>query len=272
MHQLHRRGAWIAAAVAVAVAVAGCGGSSSSSSSSSSSGSASSHKGGTFTILANSSFGVADPAQNYTLQEWQLLIDTHDGLVQFKRVGGTAGTQLVPDLAESIPQPTDGGKTYTFKIRRGHQVFQRPGDEAERLRDHVRAPVHGPGPTSFYAGIVGASACTNATKTRSATSPRAWWPTTPNYTLTIHLTAPDPEFLDKLALPFAYVVPGQHVHEADGQQRPPGTGPYMWKSYNPNTSAVLVRNPYFHVWSAGRSRRATRTRSSRSTASRSPTR
>ena len=77
------------------------------------------HQGGTFTILANSAFGVADPAQNYTLQEWQLLIDTHDGLVQFKRVGGTAGTQLVPDLAESIPQPTDGGKTYTFKIRRG---------------------------------------------------------------------------------------------------------------------------------------------------------
>jgi len=24
----------------------------------------------------------------------------------------------------------------------------------------------------------------------------------------------------------------------------------MWKSYNPNTQAVLVRNPYFHVWSA----------------------
>src|SRR6478735_11762146 len=113
MHQLHRRGAWIGAAVAVAVAVAGCGGSSSSSNSSSSS-SASAHKGGTFTILANSSFGVADPAQNYTLQEWQLLINTHDGLVQFKRVGGTAGTQIVPDLATSIPTPTDGGKTYVF--------------------------------------------------------------------------------------------------------------------------------------------------------------
>jgi len=24
----------------------------------------------------------------------------------------------------------------------------------------------------------------------------------------------------------------------------------MWKSYNPNTQAVLVRNPYFHVWNA----------------------
>ena len=46
-----------------------------------------------FTILANSSFGVADPAQNYTLEEWQLLIDTHDGLVEFAHVGGARGHQ-----------------------------------------------------------------------------------------------------------------------------------------------------------------------------------
>ena len=78
---------WGAAALtALAVIVAGCGTSSgggggSGSSSSPSSTAAASHKGGTFTILANSSFGVADPAQNYTLQEWQLLINTHDGLV-----------------------------------------------------------------------------------------------------------------------------------------------------------------------------------------------
>src|SRR5213078_2408020 len=76
-------------------------------------------KGGTYTILANSAFGVADPAQNYTLEEWQLLIDTHDGLVQFKRVGGTAGTAIVPDLATSVPTPTDGGKTYTFQLHKG---------------------------------------------------------------------------------------------------------------------------------------------------------
>src|SRR5499427_8581524 len=69
------------------------------------------HKGGTFTILANSAFGVADPAQNYTLEEWQLLIDTHDGLVSFAKVGGLPGTKIVPDLATSIPVPTNGGKT-----------------------------------------------------------------------------------------------------------------------------------------------------------------
>jgi len=250
MHQLHRRGAWIGAAVAVAIAVAGCGGSSSSSSnSSSSSGSAGSHQGGTFTILANSSFGVADPAQNYTLQEWQLLIDTHDGLVQFKRVGGTAGTQLVPDLAESIPQPTDGGKTYTFHIRRGIKFsngqVMKPSDFVTTFERQFTVP----GPTTFYSGIVGADKCTNATKTLKCDLSKGVVANDSNYTLTIHLTAPDPEFLDKLALPFAYVVPANTSMKLTGNNVPPGTGPYMWKSYNPNTEAVLVRNPHFHVWS-----------------------
>ena len=67
-------------------------------------------------------------------------------------------------------------------------------------------------------------------------------------TLTIHLTAPDPEFLDKLALPFAYVVPGNTSPKNLKNDVPPGTGPYMWKSYDPNKEAVLVRNPNFKVW------------------------
>src|SRR5437763_13192337 len=101
------RGLVAMGAIAAVAIAAGCGGSrgggSSSGGSSSPSTTAAAHKGGTFTIQANPSFGVADPAQNYTLEEWQLMINTHDGLVQFKRVGGTAGTAIVPDLATSVP-------------------------------------------------------------------------------------------------------------------------------------------------------------------------
>ena len=41
-----------------------------------------------------------------------------DGLVAFEPIGGTNAT-LVPDLATSIPTPTDGGRTYTFELRPG---------------------------------------------------------------------------------------------------------------------------------------------------------
>jgi peptide/nickel transport system substrate-binding protein len=201
--------------------------------------------GGTYTILANSAFGVADPAQNYTLEQWQLLIDTHDGLVQFKRVGGTAGTQIVPDLATSLPTPTDGGKTYLFQIRKGIKFsngqVMKPSDFVRTFERQFTVP----GPTSFYSGIIGASKCS----TKGCDLTQGVVADDKAYTLTIHLTAPDPEFMDKLALPFAYVVPGNTSLKLTGNNVPPGTGPYKWESYNPNSSAVLVRNKYFHVWS-----------------------
>jgi len=242
---------WGAAALtALAVIAAGCGTSSgggggSGSSSAPPSSAAAGHKGGTFTILANSSFGVADPAQNYTLEEWQLLINTHDGLTQFKRVGGVEGTKIVPDLATELPTPTDGGKTYVFHIRSGIKFSNgqtlKPSDFVRTFTRQFTVP----GPTSFYSGIVGADKC----KPKKCDLSKGVVADDSAMTLTIHLTAPDTEFFDKLALPFAYAVPGNTSLKLTGNNVPPGTGPYMWKSYDPNKELVLVRNPYFKMWS-----------------------
>ena len=233
-----------AAVAALAVTAAACGGSTQSSTTSTQT---AGHKGGTFTILANSAFGVADPAQNYTLEQWQLLIDTHDGLVGFAKAGGAAGNKIVPDLATSIPVPTNGGKTYVFHIRRGIKFSNgqtlKPSDFVTTFERQFTVP----GPTTFYSGIVGANKCStkgcDLSKGGVVANDSA-------YTLTINLTAPNPEFMDQLSLPFAFAVPAGTSPKLTGNNVPPGTGPYMWKSYNPNSQAVLVRNPYFHVWSA----------------------
>src|SRR5512133_704673 len=82
--------------IAAALVAAGCG-SSNKSTTTSEQGSGS--KGGTLTTVANAApSGSPDPQVNYTLQEWQLLILSHDGLVAFKRAGGKEGTKIVPDL------------------------------------------------------------------------------------------------------------------------------------------------------------------------------
>jgi peptide/nickel transport system substrate-binding protein len=245
------RRAGLAGLVVLALGAAACGGSSGSGSTGGGNSSGASPKaGGTYTILANSSFGVADPAQNYTLEEWQLLIDTHDGLVQFLRVGGSQGTKIVPDLATAMPTLSDGGKTYLFHIRKGIKFsngqVMKPSDFVRTFERQFTVP----GPTSFYSGIVGASACGNAAKTLKCDLSKGVVADDKNYTLTFHLTAPDPEFIDKLSLPFAFVVPASTSLKLTGNNVPPGTGPYMWKSYNPNSAAVLVRNKYFHVWNA----------------------
>src|SRR4051812_38455175 len=77
------------------------------------------HRGGTLKLLAVSGPGTIAPQVNYWAQYWQLFQVTHDGLLAFKKAGGDASFQVVPDLAEAIPQPTNGGRTWVFKLRQG---------------------------------------------------------------------------------------------------------------------------------------------------------
>ena len=152
----------------------------------------------------------------------------------------------MPDLATSIPTPTNGGKTYLFHIRKGIKFSNgqtlKPSDFVRTFERQFTVP----GPTSFYSGLVGADKCS----TKGCDLSKGVVADDSAYTLTLNLTAPDPELMDQLALPFAFAVPGNTSLKLTGNNVPPGTGPYMWKSYNPNTQAVLVRNPYFHVWNA----------------------
>ena len=230
----HSRWSVSAAALgALALTIGGC---SSATSSSSSSVQAAGHKGGTLTILANAGFGVADPAQNYTLEEWELLIDTHDGLTSFAKVGGAPGTKIVPDLATTVPVPTNGGKTYVFHIRQGIKFSNgqtlKPSDFVTTFERQFTVP----GPTTFYSDIVGASNCS----TKGCNLSQGVVADDSAYTLTLNLTAPDPELMDQLSLPFAFAVPSNTSPKLTGNNVPPGTGPYMWKSYNPNTQAVVL--------------------------------
>ena len=79
----------------------------------------SAHVGGTLTVTSSAVLDTIDPALAYFSESWNILSLTNDGLVGFKRVGGLEGAALVPDLATSIPNPVDGGTTYTFQLRSG---------------------------------------------------------------------------------------------------------------------------------------------------------
>ncbi len=238
---------WMALMSSVALVVtmaAGCGGGGGKSSKSKG------HRGGTFTILAHTApSGGPDPAINYTLQYWQLLIDTHDGLVAFKRSGGKEGTKIVPDLATSIPKPTGGGKTWTFKLRRNikysNGTVMKPSD-FKRTFERMFV-VKGPTAGTFYKVFIGADKCLKP-GAKTCDLSQAIVPDDKNYTLTFHLTGSDPEFLDKLGVPFAFALPPS-TPQKEVAIAPPGTGPYKFVTYSPRQEIKLVRNPFFKEWS-----------------------
>jgi len=205
-----------------------------------------SHRGGTLRVAAGS-YGApysADPKAFAGLIQWQLLSITNDGLVTYRRTGGLAGAQLIPDLATAIPVPTDGGRTYTFQLREGIHYSNGGAVQPDDIRRGIRRvlTLDNLYLASQYTGIVGARACVQ--KPRACNLGRGVETDRDTRTIAFHLTKPDPEFLYKLAFAMASAVP------AGATKAPlPATGPYMTKSFTSNKSWVLVRNPRFHEWS-----------------------
>jgi YVTN family beta-propeller protein len=218
-----------------------------------------SHVGGTLRVVF-----PADPLYAAPIDTARALVSeggsniglTNDGLVGWKRVGGQAGVELVPDLAVSLPSVSDDGRTYIFQLRRGIRYSDGRLVKASDVRYSFERlyklkPIPDPGELGgfgFYRAIVGADRCSERPSRCDlsrgiVTDDRAG-------TVAFHLSAPDPEFLLKLALPFAYVLPtGTSLREA--VQRPlPATGPYRVASVSRGRSLRLVRNERFREWSS----------------------
>jgi peptide/nickel transport system substrate-binding protein len=204
------------------------------------------HRGGTLRLVVNSPFNVLDPATFGSLQSWLTISMTNDGLTAFKHVGGSDGAQVVPDLAVSLPAPTDGGLSYTFQLRRGIRYSNgAPVRPEDFLRTAERDLRLAGGPFEGFDSVIGGAACTPS---RCDLSKGIVVDNAANR-ITFNLAAPDPEFTKQLAAPGAVAVaPG--APENGYTSRPlPATGPYEVETYAPSRLVRLVRNPYFHQWS-----------------------
>jgi ABC-type transport system substrate-binding protein/DNA-binding beta-propeller fold protein YncE len=209
------------------------------------------HRGGVLTtIAAVAGIDTIDPASSTSpdVAPPQFFGLVNDGLVTLNHVAGPDGTRLVPDLALALPPPADHGRTYVFHLRQGIRystgALVRPSDVRRSFERLFQLDSSG---VSYYQAISGAATCGKAPAACDLShgitaDDRAG-------TVTFHLTQPDPEFLYKLTLPFADVLPAS----TPGRQARvplPATGPYLISRYIPGQVVVLVRNPRFREWSA----------------------
>ncbi len=202
------------------------------------------HRGGTLRLLAGSAAGSIDPQINYTAQFWQVFAGVYDGLVAFRKVAGPAGLEVVPDLADALPRID--GLVYRFHLRPGIRFSDgsavRPADVVASFRRIFR--VGSPTGESFFGAIDGAPACLKDPAACTLPGVRA-----EGEDVVITLTRPDPEFLQKLALPHASVLPEGAPPKDAGSVAIPGTGPYRIAAYDANEALLLERNPFFRTWS-----------------------
>jgi DNA-binding SARP family transcriptional activator/ABC-type transport system substrate-binding protein/streptogramin lyase len=210
--------------------------------------SAASHRGGTLRLdTAEISECVCfDPADYPSLASWQLLGLVYDGLVAYRRVGGPAGDSLVGDLAQAVPRPSADGRTYVFRLRSGVLFADgrivRPSDVRASFERLFQIDHSGLAP--FYAHILGARRCVAGHRCDLS---RGIVTDDRNGTVTFHLGSVDPDFLYKLALPPAFVVPFGSPMTI--MHLPlPGTGPYRVDEALQAHKLALTRNPYFRVF------------------------
>jgi peptide/nickel transport system substrate-binding protein len=232
-----------ALAVASVVAAAGLGVSACGSSSSDSGGSAKS--GGSISIgtVGPDSY---DPALFQTTQAVQALHPVYTGLTTFKAAEGTAGGEIIPGLATSLPKITDGGKTYTFQLRKGLKYSDGTPVKAADFEHAVKRIVSLKGAySSFFTGIVGASEYQSKGDKNADISGITSDEKTGK--IVIKLKAPDAKFLFALSEPYVAPVPSNTPIKDLTADPPPGVGPYKIKVIDPSRKFVLTRNKYFNV-------------------------
>ena len=171
----------------------------------------------------------------------------YDGLVALRQTGGAAGVSLVPDLATTVPRPTDGGRTYTFTLRSGVQYSTGKPVRPEDIRRGVQrvltlSPSAAKG---YYSAIVGAPRCVSSPPACDLS--RGVVIDDATSSVIFHLTAPDPDFLYELSTHVVATPPG--APDGTTASPLPATGPYMIADHRPDEEFALVRNPYFHQWS-----------------------
>ena len=201
--------------------------------------------GGVARLTVQDDFVSLDPALAATsTTALAVSYTTCANLVTYPDRPAPAGSRIVPEVAEAIPTPTDGGRTYTFTIRSGFH-FSPPSTDAvtaatfkssiERVANpRLSSPV-----ASEFSGVVGYRAYV------TGKTPDLAGVTVRGATLTIRLAQPDGAFLANLAAGAACAIPPDTPAVPGGLNTIPSAGPYYITSYTPRRQLVLKRNPNY---------------------------
>lgn len=201
-------------------------------------------------LLSENWLDDTDPAHAYPapLVRTQFEYATGAQLLNYPDASGARGARLVPELAAAMPTVTDGGRTYTFRIRRGYR-FSPPSNAsvtAETIRHSIERALNpglGPGAPAYgyLSDVVGAAAF-HAGKTQHVSGI-----TVSGNLLRIRLVAPAGDFLTRLSMPYFAAVPlGTPVVDGGVQTPIPSAGPYYLAASFQDQLRVLERNPNYH--------------------------
>ncbi|MFK0295814.1 ABC transporter substrate-binding protein [Streptomyces sp. NPDC090442] len=213
---------------------------------------ASDAKGGTVTYAMSDAPESFDPGNTYYAFVYNFSRLYARPLTTFKPGPGTKGEQLVPDLAESMGKSADGGKTWTYKLRKGVKFEDGTPVTSQDVkyaveRSNFSRDTLSLGPNYFQqflqdndGGYKGPYKDKSKEGLKSIETPDA-------QTIVFHLKKPFAEFDYLVSAPQTAPVPQAKDKGADYTKSVVSTGSYKFANYQEGKQLTLVRNPQ---WSA----------------------
>ncbi|MFI9769941.1 ABC transporter substrate-binding protein [Streptomyces sp. NPDC052415] len=207
---------------------------------------ASDAKGGTVTYEYSDVPDSFDPGNTYYAYMYNLSRLYARPLMTFKPAAGEAGNELVPDLASAPGEPSDGGKTWTYKLREGLKYEDGTPITSKDVkyaveRSNFARDVLSLGPNYFQQFLEGGDKYKGPYKDKSDKGLSSI-ETPDDNTIVFKLNRAFQEFDYLVATPQTAPVPKAKDKGVDYVKNIVSSGSYKFESYQEGKEVVLVRN------------------------------
>jgi ABC-type transport system substrate-binding protein len=201
-----------------------------------------------------------DPQQGTDLYSTRVTVALFEGLYEYDYLAAPA--KIVPNAAEALPVVSDGGRTWTIRVKPGIRFADHPafggkprelvaGDFVYALKRWLDPTLRNGGNPALTDLIEGARAVVDAAKAPGAKfdydRPIAGLVALDARTLRVRTTATDYTLLERLASLPSFAVAREAIEAAgtDVMTTPVGTGPYVLREWRKGARLVLEANPHY---------------------------
>lgn len=226
---MHKRSIWLVAGLAMvlvmAFALSGCGKTDNGGNNNNTS---SSSLKDTITFAQGADPRGLDPAYVDDGESSKVIVNVYEGLLKY----ADDSTQVEPCLAESLPDVSADGLTYTFKLRQGVKFQDGTDFNAAAVKFNIERQL----PPKVTDDMPYAEFVWGTVKSVEAPD---------DYTVVITLSQKNSAFLANCAMSLGAPMVSPTACQKDNNnmnEDPVGTGPYKFVSWNKGDSVTLVRN------------------------------
>lgn len=200
------------------------------------------HHGGTFVAFSEADLRRLDPLRSTDAVSNSCIKLMFEGLIEHDHE-----LRFVPRLARELPDVTDDGLVYTFRLREGVRFHHGRELVAEDVRwslERVLDPRTGSPNAQQFMLLEGADAFA-AGETEHVRGIRV----IDDHTIELRLARPDQTFLHAMASVAAMPVPRElyEGREDEFGRAPVGTGAFVFESWEPGVRVSFRRNPDFFL-------------------------